>query len=312
VPISLIPWFKLEAWEIPFPIIDELPLQPFGLLVAIGILFGSRIAEWRADKTGVPRHLVSDFLVHTIFFGGLACAVLNVLFYEPHKFALMGRAIASWFQEGPNEPFPYPGLSSFGGFFGGTLTALWFRHRRRVSLMVLGDIFCFAFPFAWIICRSGCFVVHDHPGVVSDFFLAVDNYHGEGQPRHDLGLYEVIWAIFMVPIVLFLARKPRPWGFFMALVPLLYAPVRFGLDFLRETEANGGDVRYFGLTPGHYASIVLLLTGIAVAVRVARGPQPTLWLPGAQPQADDKPDAGAQPAAAKGKGRSAARKQRAK
>jgi phosphatidylglycerol:prolipoprotein diacylglycerol transferase len=286
VPISLIPWFKLEAWEIPFPFIGTLPLQPFGLLVAIGILFGSRIAEWRADKTGVPRHLVNDFLVQVIVIGGLLCMFFNVLFYEPDKFAAMGRAIASWFEDGPNEPFPYPGLSSFGGFFGGTLAALWFRHRHRVSLMVLGDIFCFAFPFAWIFSRSGCFVVHDHPGVVSDFFLAVDNYYGEGQPRHDLGLYEVIWALVMVPIVLWLARKPRPWGFFMALVPIAYAPVRFGLDFLRETDAHGGDVRYFGLTPGHYASIALLLAGIGVAIRVARGPQATLMLPGAAPLPD--------------------------
>jgi phosphatidylglycerol:prolipoprotein diacylglycerol transferase len=317
VPISLIPWFKLEAWQIPFPVIGELPLQPFGLLVAIGILFGSRVAEWRAEKTGVPRHLVNDFLVHVIVIGGLTCMLLNVLFYEPDKFALMGRAIASWFEDGPNVPFPYPGLSSFGGFFGGTMAALWFRQRRRVSLMVLGDIFCFAFPFAWILCRSGCFVVHDHPGVVTDFFLAVDNYYGEGQPRHDLGLYEVIWAIVMVPIVLVLARKPRPWGFFMAFVPIAYAPVRFGLDFLRETEANGGDVRYFGLTPGHYAAIVLLFTGIGVAVRVARGPQPTLMLPGAEPLPDDTSGAGAsaRPASkskAKAKVAAAPRKQRAK
>ena len=312
VPISLIPWFKLEAWEIPFPFIGELPLQPFGLLVAIGILFGSRIAEWRAEKTGVPRHLVNDFLVFVIIVGGLSCMVLNVVFYEPDKLALMGRAIASWFEDGPNEPFPYPGLSSFGGFFGGTVAALWFRHRRRVSLMVLGDIFCFAFPFAWILCRSGCFVVHDHPGVVSDFFLAVDNYYGEGKPRHDLGLYEVIWAIVMVPIVLYLGRKPRPWGFFMAFVPLAYAPVRFGLDFLRETPEFGGDVRYFGLTPGHYAAIVLFLTGIAVAIRVARGPQPTLMLPGA-PALPEPQDSTAKARSEKKTGtRAAPRKQRAK
>jgi phosphatidylglycerol---prolipoprotein diacylglyceryl transferase len=316
VPISLIPWFKLEAWQIPFPFIGSLPLQPFGLLVAIGILFGSRIAEQRAEKTGVPRYLVNDFLVHTIVIGGFACMVLNVLFYEPDKFALMGRAIASWFKEGPREPFPYPGLSSFGGFFGGTLAAIWFRQKRRVSLMVLGDIFCFAFPFAWMICRTGCFVVHDHPGVVSDFFLAVDNYYGEGQPRHDLGLYEVIWAMIMIPIVLWLARKPRPWGFFMAFVPIAYAPVRFGLDFLRETPAHGGDVRYFGLTPGQYAAIVLLLAGIGVAVRVARGPQPTLMLPGAEPlPPDPRADSAATPDAGrtKPKPRPAARsKQRAK
>jgi phosphatidylglycerol---prolipoprotein diacylglyceryl transferase len=123
----------------------------------------------------------------------------------------------------------------------------------------------------------------------------------------------VIWAIFMVPIVLWLARKPRPWGFFMAVVPIAYAPVRFGLDFLRATDAQGGDVRYFGLTPGHYAAIAMLVAGIGVAIRVARGPQPTVMLPGAPPL----PENPAVPAPSadtdkKAKVRPAARKQRAK
>jgi phosphatidylglycerol---prolipoprotein diacylglyceryl transferase len=310
VPIfSLIPWFKLEAWHI-----GPVPIQPFGILVAIGIVFGSRIAEWRAEKTGVPRHLVNDFLVHTIVIGLLSCMVLNVLFYEPEKFAQMGRAIGSWFTDAPNESFPYPGLSSFGGFLGGTAAALWFRQKRRVSLMVLGDIFCFAFPFAWIFGRMGCFVVHDHPGVASDFFLAVDNYYGEGVARHDLGLYEVIWSAVMIPTVLLLARKPRPWGFFMAFVPLAYAPVRFALDFLREVPAQGGDVRYFGLTPGHYAAVAMLFAGIAVAVRVARSPQQSVWLDGQEPASAQSGERNASAAPRKGKAHGAAstRKQRAR
>jgi phosphatidylglycerol:prolipoprotein diacylglycerol transferase len=279
----LIPWFELHAWEIPFPIIGVLKLQPFGFLVAIGILFGSRVAEWRAEKTGVPRQLVADFLINTVFIGLLLCMVLNVAMYEPEKFAQMGRAIASWFGSGEKVAFPYPGLSSFGGFVGGTAVAFWYRHRKRVSLLVLGDIFCFAFPFAWLFGRSGCFVVHDHPGLVSDFFLAVDNYHGQGLPRHDLGLYEVIWSAVMIPTVLWLGRRPRPWGFFVAFVVLAYAPLRFFLDYLREVPAHGGDVRYFGFTPGQYVAILITLAGIAVAVRVKRGPQPSIMLDGSDP-----------------------------
>jgi hypothetical protein len=37
-------------------------------------------------------------------------------------------------------------------------------------------------------------------------------------------------------------------------------------------------VRHWGLTPAQYAALVLMLVGIAVAVRTARGPQPTLML----------------------------------
>jgi len=65
----------------------------------------------------------------------------------------------------------------------------------------------------------------------------------------------------------------------------LYAPLRFFLDFLREVPANGGDVRYAGLTPGQYASIAFTLVGVAVAVRVAKRPEAPLYLDGApQPE----------------------------
>jgi phosphatidylglycerol:prolipoprotein diacylglycerol transferase len=278
----LIPWFELHAWEIPFPVIGSLKLQPFGLLVAIGILLGSRVAEWRGEQTGVPRQYVADFLVYTTIIGLVACYFLNALFYKPEDLIAILHDPTQLYKK-------YLGLSSYGGFIGGVGAALWFRHKKQVSLVVLGDIWCFAFPFAWVFGRSGCFSVHDHPGIVSHFFLAVDNYSGEGQPRHDLGLYEVLWSAAVIPLFLLLARAPRKRGFFLALLPILYAPIRFFLDFLRETQDHGGDVRYFGLTPGQYGSIVFLLVGVVLAIRVARGPEPTLMLSGAAPEPDPNP-----------------------
>ena len=276
--LLLIPWFKWATWPIPLPLGAVLPLQAFGGMAAIAIVLGAALAELRAKRTGVSPELVSAFIVRVIMIGIASAMVLNVVFYEPTKLVQIIRAIGSWFGEGPKETVPYPGLSSFGGFIGGTIAALRFSRKRRVSLLVLFDICFFAFPFAWIFARAGCFIVHDHPGLESTFLLAVDNYNGQGVARHDLGLYEMIWALIMTPVVLWIGRKPRPFGFFAALVPLAYAPVRFMLDFLRETPEHGGDLRYFGLTPGQYASIVLLLVGSAVAIRVARGPAASLSL----------------------------------
>lgn len=268
----LIPWLKLEPWLIPIPGIGELPLQPFGVFAALSMVIGTLLAERRAERIGVPKEVVSDFMLRVIVVGLASALVLNAVMYEPAKIEEMGRAIASWLGLGAPTAFPYPGLSSFGGFFGGALAAAWFSHRRRFSLLVLADIFCWVFPMAWIFARMGCFVVHDHPGIESEFVLAVANYNQQGIARHDLGLYEVLWSVAMTPVVLWLGRVPRPLGFFAALVPIAYASVRFFLDFLRETQEHGGDVRYFGLTPGHYASILMLVIGLGVAARVARAP----------------------------------------
>lgn len=272
---ALIPWFKLEPWTIPGIGLD---IQPFGVLVALGILFGTRIAEWHAEKHGVPAKLVGDFLLFVISIGLPLGMLINMVVYEPET-------ARGWLR----GEFGYPGMSSFGGFTAGAGAAFWFRQRRRISILIMGDIFCFAFPFAWLLARSGCFVVHDHPGVVSDFFLAVDNYRLRGQPRHDLGLYEVIWSAAMIPLLLLLQQKKHRAGFYIAFVTLCYAPIRFFLDYLREVPAFGGDIRYGNLTPGQYAAIAMLLVGVALAIRTKRGPQPELYLDG-PPPSDDAPE----------------------
>jgi len=251
---QLIPWFELGTWSIA-----GLGIHPFGVLVVVGILSGSWIAEWRAERTGVSGQLIAEFLFWTILIGFVSAMVLNLLIRYPERLL------------DPEMLFTtYPGLSSYGGFLGGTCAAACFCKKKHVSVLLLGDIWSFAFPFAWLFGRAGCFVVHDHPGIVSDFFLAVDNYELEGVPRHDLGLYEVLWGVAVIPVFLWIGRKPRPRGCFVALLAVLYAAFRFPLDFLRIPQEAGGDPRYLGLTLAQYASAVVLVLGILVAHDINR------------------------------------------
>jgi phosphatidylglycerol:prolipoprotein diacylglycerol transferase len=113
--------------------------------------------------------------------------------------------------------------------------------------------------------------VHDHPGRVSDFALAVADYQvgkPPWPPRHDLGLYEAIALGCISLAFVFLSRSPRKPGYYMGLLGLLYPPTRFLLDFLRAPHAEGGDVRYAGLTPSQYVSVGLFISAVLVAERV--------------------------------------------
>jgi phosphatidylglycerol:prolipoprotein diacylglycerol transferase len=259
----LIPWFQLEPWHVPLPWGGTLALHAFGVLAAIAIIVGSHFAQRRAAQLDLSRRLIDDFVTWTTLYGIVAAYALNIAMYEPEALAEIARdpslLVRRWY-----------GLSSYGGFIGGTLAALIFARKRGASLIALGDAWCYAIPFAWIFARLGCFVVHDHPGQVSDFFLAVDNYQRRGLPRHDLGLYEVLWSLPVAALFYSLGRSPRRPGTYLALIPLLYGPVRFALDFLRATPIDGGDVRYLGLTPGQYASLALTLIGILLCERTFR------------------------------------------
>jgi phosphatidylglycerol:prolipoprotein diacylglycerol transferase len=250
-----IPWFRLDPWPIALPLDVTFNLQPFGILAAVAMLVCSRFAAVRAEQLQLDRRLLSDFLARVTLIGITSAYLLNIVLYSPELLpeiaAQPWRLFTHWY-----------GLSSYGGFIGGALAACQFAYARRASLLKLGDVWCFSFPFAWFFARLGCFGVHDHPGVASDFALAVADWNGSGVARHDLGLYEVLWS---VPVALWFWRSrlrlPAP-GYYLGLVCCAYGPVRFGLDFLRADDAHGGDVRYAGLTPAQYLSLALAAFGL--------------------------------------------------
>ena len=257
--LLFIPWFKLEGWQIP-GLPEGIAIQPFGMLVATGVLLGAQVTERRSQRLGIRTDLIADFIQHVVFTGFILGHVFDRLAYEPE---------IVW-QDPWDLLMPWRSLSSFGGFFGAVAGAFIWKFRRRLTITVPLDQVAFGMPVGWFFGRMGCFVVHDHPGKLTDFFLAVDNYQYAGLPvgpRHDLGLYEVFWSAVMIFLFFALDKRPRPHGFFLGLIVVLYAPYRFCLDFLREV-----DTTYYGLTPGHYSSMLAFLLGITVLWRTYRWP----------------------------------------
>jgi len=261
-----IPWFRLESWDIPLPFSlpilgDTLSIQPFGVLVATGVLLGAWVAGQFARRNDLDPIATGDLVTYAVVTGFILGYFLNGLLYERETFMQALRDpslfLTTWL-----------GLSSYGGFFGGILGCFIWKWRKKMELLPYANAVCFGLPFGWLFGRLGCFVVHDHPGKVTDFFMAVDGYRfGEPPfaPRHDLGLYEVLYSLLIIGLFLWLEhRKRRPVGFYCVLLPIVYAPVRFFLDFLRATPLEGGDVRYAGLTPAQWASILMVAVGIAV------------------------------------------------
>ncbi|MEO7520971.1 MAG: hypothetical protein ABIW79_04060, partial [Gemmatimonas sp.] len=82
---------------------------------------------------------------------------------------------------------------------------------------------------------------------------------------HDLGWYEFLFlSLVVVPLFQLWQRRNKPGGFYLIAFPLVYLPVRFGLDFLRIS-----DVRYAGLTPAQWVAMAVLST-LALVLMVRR------------------------------------------
>jgi phosphatidylglycerol:prolipoprotein diacylglycerol transferase len=79
-----------------------------------------------------------------------------------------------------------------------------------------------------------------------------------------LGLYEAIWTAGIAVLFYVWRNKPVRPGFFLGLFCATYAPIRFFMDFLRNTDMADADVRWAGLTPAQYGMIVLTIVGVVL------------------------------------------------
>lgn len=309
--------------------IGPMTLHPFGLLVATGVIIGTWLATRRARQRGLDVDKLNSFITWMLIAGFMGGHMLDEIFYHPSELVKRPWSIF----------FLWEGLSSFGGFAGALIgIVLWkyfeakpwivlpdalrifgssipkFRRREVVMpILPFADLILSVFPVAWIFGRSGCSVVHDHPGMKADpgTFLAVMYGRPEkieklfsigggdvelrygNAPQFDLGTLELIFTIFIAALFAITWRKKLVTGSYVMAVALAYAPVRFAMDFLRIREGEAADPRYAGLTPAQWACVALFVFGVVMVrktqeiAKSGKDPMDLVSLPRDEPLPDE-------------------------
>jgi phosphatidylglycerol---prolipoprotein diacylglyceryl transferase len=286
-----IPFFRLGELDV------GLPIQAFGVIVAVGVLIGAGLLRRYAEWHGVSDDHIRGITAWVTITGFIGAHVFDVLAYQWGDFM--------------REPIlilqVWKGISSYGGFLGGAFGFFFYVWWKRLPARLMADTVIIGLLVAFSIGRIGCTVVSDHIGAAVDpskwyAALAMD------YPRHlnlahlsetypgtseyirawNLGLIELL---YLIPVNLFLlwlafrAAKANgtgkdgkakwidriPSGLITVLVGVFYAPVRFFLDFLRPEET---DPRYLGMTFAQWISILAFAGAAAFAMKVLRGGKP--------------------------------------
>lgn len=240
----MIPYFEQPRLHL-----GPITIHAFGALVATGILLAFRLIRKRAPQLGLDGALAERLAMRMVIVGFISAHLFDRIAYYPRDVLANPLSLL----------YIWESISSFGGFLGAVIVAfLFMRTQSALTGWRYLDVIAFAFPLAWVFGRMGCTVAFDHPGTPTHFFLG--QRYSDHIVRHNLGLYEALYTVVLLVLFLILGRgKRRAPGFFVGLLPLAYAPVRFALDFLRIEDA-----RYFGLTPGQYGSVLLVVAGIIV------------------------------------------------
>ena len=277
-----LPFVHLGSVKLP---VIGVPIQAFGVIVAAGVLIGAhllrRYAEWHKVGDDKIRGLTAWITV-TGFIGAHVFDVIAYQWHELERDPLL--LIKIW-----------AGISSYGGFIGGAAGFAFYVWWKRLPPRLMADIGVVGLLPAFSIGRIGCTVVSDHIGSAVDptaWYSALameyprfgDAVLSNGGIAHlaqtypgtsptilawNLGLIEFLYLVPVNALLLYLAfrRKRPPAGLIAVSAGILYAPVRFFLDYLRPETS---DPRYVGLTFAQWSSIAFFAAAAYAASRMLK------------------------------------------
>lgn len=197
----------IPYWQAPAVPVGEGLVSVHFLAVMTGLLIGYLLLR----RSGLEPARVDEFAFFALV-PGVIGSHLGYLFLSGWP--------SGWFR----ILNPLAGGITLGGMLFGFAGAAWTLRRWGVGeagWRAWFDSAARAFPWSWIAVRTGCFLVHDEPGIFTSFPLAVRYPDG---PRHDLALYEILWAV-----VLALTPSKEP----MRRLLISFGLLRLVLHFLR-------------------------------------------------------------------------------
>lgn len=250
-----------------FPTITVGPLRimTFGLFVALGVIAGIYIAARRNVRFGIPRSETEKVGIILVGIGLVGARVLWVLTHLEEITSPID-VIAVW--DG--------GLQFTGGFVTAIVVApLLTRRWPKGQRWNLLDGAVLGLAVGQAIGRIGCVAVGEHLGGPTTFFLGwtytggitVEGPLVIGQTYHNTALYEILWLIPIIALLLWQDRRGTRPGVMAATFAICYGICRFGTDFLRTY-----DERLWGLTGAQFMCIGLTLFGLLVLWWVTKGP----------------------------------------
>ncbi len=245
----------------------------YGIILGMAAVAGLLLATWRAKQIGFNHELLLDFMIFAVPVAIVCARAYYVIFQWDYYSQHPGEIIAVW----------KGGIAIHGALIGGIVTAILFSHFRKIPFWQLADIVAPGLLLGQAIGRWGNFMNQEaHGGPVSREFLESLNLPGwiieqmkiEGVYYHPTFLYESLWNILGVILLLWLSqRNPRRGILFLSYV-LWYSVGRFFIEGLRTDSLAFDGPRWLeGLLNGLWTPMRLLFEPGAMAygnIRVAQ------------------------------------------
>jgi len=272
--------------------VGPLTIHTYALCILAGILAAVVITQRRLSARGGKKGVVLDVIIWAVPLGIVGARFYHVLTHGGDYFypgANLGNVFAIW--DGGN--------ALYGSLLGGAVGAYIGCRRQGIKLWSFADALAPAMLVAQAIGRLGNWFNHELFGLPTTLpwgleILPTDPMFPTDLPPgtlfHPLFLYEMIWNLVGVAIILLVERRfALRWGKAFAVYLVWYGLGRSWLEAIRIDPTS--DV-WLGIPANIWASFVAIALGaVLFVVQSRRHPEPeqSIYRPGREPAELEEP-----------------------
>lgn len=270
--------------------LGPLTIRIYALCILAGIVAAVLITQRRLSRRGAASGVVLDIAIWAVPLG-----IIGARFY--HVFTHLG----DYFYPGANLWTVFAiwdgGNALYGSLLGGAVGAYIGCRRTGIRFWSFADALAPAMLIAQSLGRIGNYFNHELFGLPTTLpwgleILPTDSMFPDGLPAgtlfHPLFLYEIIWNLVGVAIILLLERRfALRWGRAFALYLMWYGLGRSWLEAIRIDPTSDA---LLGVPINIWASIVAIALGIALFVvqtRRHRMPETSVYRDGHDPRQEE-------------------------
>jgi prolipoprotein diacylglyceryl transferase len=250
----------------------DLNIHAYAICILLGIVAATVLTNHRLNRRGAEPGVVLDIIVWAVPFGIVGARIFHVLTHPDDYFGGGHDPLAVFYVwEG--------GIAIFGALIGGAVGA-WIGCRfSGVRFWTFADAVAPALLLAQAFGRFGNWFNHELFGLPTDlpWGLEIETTNAayppglpEGTLFHPTFLYEIIWNIAGLAVILLVERQLRlQWGKVLGLYLIWYG---LGRTVFESIRIDPSEV-LFGLRSNVWAALLAVLLGVVIiAVQSRRHP----------------------------------------
>jgi phosphatidylglycerol:prolipoprotein diacylglycerol transferase len=260
-----------NGFDIPVPFLQQsFHVYFYGILITIGVIAAAFLSQAEAKRRGMNPDYIWDALFWVVLAGIVGARIWHILTPPP---SMVEQGITTkWYLMHPLDMLNIRngGLGIPGAVIGGAL-ALWiYCRKRKLQFLTWADIVAPGVALAQAIGRWGNYFNQELYGKPTNlpWKIYIDPLHRvEGFQNYDyfhpLFLYESLWNLINMAILLWVARRFDKWlrpGDLFLIYMIMYSLGRFGLEFLRLDASQVGGIN-FNQT---FVIFVAIFAGVAI------------------------------------------------